>query len=414
MIAKMRNKKRLSTKIFILPLMVFFSSVLFATAQDTIVIKAGKALKGDGKTLENVLIVIKEGKIEFIGKDYRIQKGTDILEFKESVITPGFIAANAHLNVTKQTNEEQSEITPELNLLYSINPRAEDFEKAWRSGVTCVFLAPGDLNVFNGTGTVLKTVGRTPQDMLVKNQVHLRVTLGREPGRGNSPPRLGPISLRTRRPQNRMGVIFVVRNEFTKLQNKSDVSDSELSPEEFLLRKALKGEMPLRIRARSYVDIQSALRMMEEFGYKWILEDGVDAYRYLDELKENKIPVIYGPVYRPKGRVDFNRENDFYLAKTPILLAEKGILFAFQNNDESPINSLRDEVIYAVQLGLAKDMALRALTLNAAAILGVEDRVGMIEAGKDADMLIFDGDPFEPSSRLERVIISGKVLNPNK
>lgn len=414
MIAKMRNKKRFSAKAFVLPLAVFFSSVFFASAQDTLVIEAGKVLKGDGKVLENVFIVVKEGKIEFIGKNYRVKEGTNIIEFKKSVITPGFIAANAHLSVTKKTNEEQSEITPEMNLLYSINPRAEDFEKAWRSGVTCVYLAPGNLNVFNGTGTVLKTVGRTPQDMLVKNQVHLRVTLGREPGRGNSPPRLGPISLRTRRPQNRMGVIFVVRNEFTKLQNKSDVPDSELSPEELLLRSVLKGEMPLRIRARSYLDIKSALRMMEEFSYKWILEDGVDAYRYLDELKENKIPVIYGPVYRPKGRRDLNRENDFYLAEAPILLAKKGVMFAFQNNDESPISSLRDEVIYAVQLGLANDIALRALTLNAAKILGVGDRVGTIEAGKDADMLIFNGDPFEPSSRLERVIIGGKVLNPNK
>lgn len=414
MITKMRNKKRLSTKTFILPLIVFFSSVLFASAQETIVIKAGKVLKGDGKILENVLIVVKEGKIEFVGKDYLIKKGTDILEFNESVITPGFIAANAHLNVTKQTNEEQSEITPEINLLYSINPRAEDFEMAWRSGVTCVFLAPGNLNVFNGTGTVLKTVGQTPQDMLVKNQVHLKVVLGREPGRGNRPPGRDPIFLRTRRPQNRMGIIFIIRNEFTKLQNKSEVPDSDLSSEELILRRVLKGEMPLRIRARSYLDIKSALRMKEEFGYKWILEDGVDAYRYLDELKENKVPVIYGPVYRPKGRSDFNRENDFYLARTPVLLAEKGVIFAFQNNSESPISSLRDEVIYAVRLGLAKDAALRALTLDAAKILGVEDRLGTIEAGKDADLLIFNGDPFEPSSRLERVIINGKVFNPNK
>ncbi len=310
-------------------------------------------------------------------------------------------------------NEGRSEVTPELNALYSVDPRSEDFAKAWRSGVTCLYVAPGNLNVFNGTGTVLKAIGRTPQDMVVKNMVHLKVTFGHEPAYLNQAFGSEP-ELRTRRPQNRMGVDFIFRNAFVKLQNKGPIPDSALDAQELILRKVLRGEIPLRIRARSYMDIKAALRAMDEFGFKWILEEGVDAYRYLDDLKSRNIPVIYGPVYRPEGRFDFNAESDYYKAQTPLLLAKKGILFAFQNDNKSPISSLRDEAIFAVQLGLDKETALKALTSHAARILGVEDRVGTIEKGKDGDLLIFNGDPLDPSTRLEKVIIGGKMLDPNK
>lgn len=391
----------------------FFGSL--CQAQNPLVIKAGTVLNGDGGVLKDVFVVIQDGKIVFVGKGYAVRRDTDVLDYADKIITPGFIAANAHMNVVKQTNEEGKEVTPQMNLLYAVNPKAKDFDKAWRGGVTSVYLAPGNRNVFSGTGTVLKTKGKTPQDMLVKNHVHLKMVLGREPGQGNSyPSGRDPIHIRIRRPQNRMGVVFIIRYEFTNLKNKNAVPDSELAPDELLFRQALQGKMPLRISARSYMDIKTAFRLMEEFGYRWILEGGVDAYRYLDELVANKIPVIYGPVYKKKGRGDFNREDDRYVARTPVLLAKRGIRFAFQNNAESPVYALRDEAIYAVESGLSKDIALKALTLDAARILGIQDSLGSIAKGKDADLLVFDGDPFEPSSSLSGVFVNGKLFDPNK
>ncbi len=399
---------------------LFFSLFLclfgiFCHAQNPVVIKAGTVLIGNGNVLRNVFIVVEDGKIVFVGKGYVVKPDAHVLDFADKVITPGFIAANAHMDVVKQTNEEGKEVTPQMNLLYSVDPRAKDFDKAWRSGVTSVYLAPGNLNVFPGTGTVLKTKGRTPQDMLVRNHVHLKMVLGREPGQGNSyPSGFGPLDLRNRRPQNRMGVVFIIRYTLTDLQNKSGLPDAQLTPDELLFRQVLQGKTPLRISARSYMDIKTAFRLMEEFGYRWILVGGVDAYRHLDELKANDIPVIYGPVYQKKGRGDFNRENDRYMARTPVLLAERGIRFSFQNNAESPISALKDEAIHAVELGLAKEKALKALTLDAAQILGVADRLGSVAKGKDADLLVFDGDPFEPSSSLLSVVIDGKLFDPNK
>jgi len=405
-------------------------------ADDLTALRVGTLHRGNGEVLKNVLVLIKGGKVEFVGIDSPLPKGTNVLEFKEGVATPGFIAANAYLRVSAETkiieieprgedyawlkadkvlalNEGRSEVTPELNALYSVDPHSEDFARAWRSGVTCLYIAPGNLNVFNGTGTVLKAIGRTPQEMVVKNMVHLKVTFGHEPaylsrGAGFDP------RLYTPRPQHALRVDFIFRNAFVKLQNKGPIPDSALDAQELILRKVLQGEIPLRIRARSYIDIKAALRAMDEFGFKWILEEGVDAYRYLDELKSRSVPVIYGPIYRPEGRSNFNAESDYYKAQTPLLLARKGILFAFQNDNKSPISSLRDEAIFAVQLGLDKETALKALTSHAARILGVEDRLGTIEKGKDADLLIFNGDPLDPSSRLEKVIIGGKMLDPNK
>ena len=410
----MRRKNMFFLKKLFFTAFIFIIFTSLAGENPSAVLKVATMHRGDGRIIRNAVIVIKDGKIEYAGRDYGIKKGPNTFIFENSVATPGFIAANAYLDAARQTNEQRSEFTPLMNLLYSINPRADDLEKAWRSGVTCVYLAPGNANVFNGTGTVLKTKGNSPEEMLVKNDVHLKVTLGREPARGNRSPSFGPVTLFNRRPQNRMGVIFIVRNAFINLQNRSRVPDAQLSPEELLLRKALRKEIFLRIRARSYMDIKSAFRMMEEFGYRWILEDGTDAHMYLDELKRHGIPVIYGPVYKTKRRSDFNRESDSYLAKTPLLLERKRILFAFQNNQVSPVSALREEAMYAVQLGVSKNTALKALTGNAARILGVENRLGTIVKGKDADILIFSGDPFEPSSRLERVIINGTLLDPDK
>ena len=386
----------------------------FLSGQAPLIIRAGTIQVGDGRILKDAFIVVEAGKITFVGPGYQVKKGVDILDYRDKVVVPGFIAAAAQMAVVGQANEEGSEITPGMNLMYSINPRAADFEKAWKSGVTAVFLAPGSRNVFSGTGTILKTRGQTPQDMLVRDQVQLKVTLGREPAEGNTSPRPFAFDLSIRRPQNRMGVVYIIRNELTKLQNKSLVPDSELTPDELILRGVLRGKIPLRIKARAYLDIETAFRLMDEFGFRWILEDGVEAWKYLDELKKRNVPVIYGPVYNLRGRPDFDRENDTYLGQTPLLLAEKGITFALKTSRESSIGRLREEAIFAVELGLAKDRALRALTIDAAKILGVEDRLGSIQAGKDADLLVFEGDPFEPPSRLVRVIMSGVVLDPQK
>jgi imidazolonepropionase-like amidohydrolase len=399
----------------LLPLFAVCFFVGVGHGQDLLVMKAGTVLVGNGKILRDIFVVVQGDKIVYVGKNYIVKPGTEILDLSEKVITPGFIAANAQMDVVKQTNEEGKEVTPQMNLLYSVDPRAKDFDLAWRGGITTVYLAPGNLNVFSGTGTVLKTKGKTPQEMLVQNHVHLKMVLGREPGQGNDSPRgFGPMLLRHRRPQNRMGVVFIIRYILTGLQNRSGLPDAELSPDELLFRQILKGETPLRIRAKSYMDIKTAFRLMEEFGFRWILEGGVDAYRYLDELEKNDIPVIYGPVYQKKGRGDFNRDDDRYMPRTPVLLAERGIPFAFQNNAESPIYALRDEAIHAVELGLIKDKALKALTFDAARILGIQESLGSVERGKDADLLVFDGDPFEPSSSLLKVMIDGKVFDPNK
>ncbi len=430
-------KKKLGplTKMVSVAFMIFCFLGPRVLADDLTALRVGTLHKGNGEVLKNALVLIRSGKVEFVGLDAPVPKGAKILEFREGVATPGFIAANAYLRVSAETkiiemiqredyaslkrdkvlalNEGRSEVTPELNALYSVDPRSEDLARAWRSGVTCLYVAPGNMNVFNGTGTVLKAMGRTPQDMLVKNMVHLKVTFGHEPAYRNQAWGFDP-GLYTRRPENRMGVEFIFRNAFVKLQNKGTVPDSALDAQELILRKVLRGEIPLRIRARSYMDIKAALRAMDEFGFKWILEEGVDAYRYLDDLKGRNIPVIYGPVYRPEGRSDFNAESDYYKAQTPLLLAKKGILFAFQNNNKSPISYLRDEAMFAVQLGLDKETALKALTSYAARILGVEDRVGTIEKGRDGDLLIFNGDPLDPSTRLEKAIIGGRMLDPNE
>lgn len=391
-------------------------SGLNALAQDSLVLKVGKAFLGDGRRLDRAQIVIRDGRIVSVGKagSSAEPRGCRIVSFPDGVATPGFIAANAWTASCGDAQEEGLEVTPEINLDRSIDPAAADLENAWRSGVTCVYVAPGHRNVFGGTGTVLKTAGPSPAERLVRNIVHLRATLGPEPASGNAKPYYGDFGMRTRRPQNRMGVDAIFREELARVRDLASVPDADLGVRETLFRRVLRRDLPLRIRARSYMDIKAALRLQDEFGFTWVLEDGTDAYRYLDELKARGIPVIYGPVYRPKGRADFNAENDRWLVQTPRLLAEKGILFAFQNDASSPLWELRDDVIFAVCSGLDPGAALTALTSSAAAILGVGDRLGTLAPGKDADILIFSGEPLDPHSRLIKVLIGGRLMDPNE
>jgi imidazolonepropionase-like amidohydrolase len=409
------GRRRLSAG-WLLGFILISMSGLQGQTQETLVLKVKKALLGDGRSVSDASIVIRNGRIESVTRAAKSPGplGSRTFEFPGCVATPGFIAANAWMEAFGRIQEERSEVTPEMNLYGSIDPAAPDFEKAWRSGVTCVYLAPGYLNVVGGTGTVLKTAGTSRAERLVKNAVHLRVTLGTEPARGNSKPFYGDIGLRTRRPQNRMGVNAILRGQLMEARNREQVPEADLSVREVLFRRVLRRELPLRIRARSYMDIKTAFRLQEEFGFDWVLEDGTDAYRYLDELRVGGIPVIYGPVYRPKGRADFNPENDRWQARTPVLLAEKGILFAFQNGPSSPIDMLRDDAIFAVRSGLDPRTALKALTSSAAAILGVGDRLGTLAPGKDADILVFDGDPFDPRSRLKKVLVGGHLMDPNE
>ncbi len=292
-------------------------SGLLGQTQETLVLKVKKALLGDGLSVGDASIVIRNGRIESVTRGVKSPgpMGQQTFEFPGCVATPGFIAANAWMETFGRIQEEGSEVTPEMNLYGSIDLTALDFERAWRSGVTCVYLAPGHLNVVGGTGTVLKTVGTSQTERLVKNTVHLRVTLGTEPARGNSKPFYGDFGLRTRRPQNRMGVNAIIRGQLMEARNRERDPEAALSFQEIMFRRVLHREIPLRIRARSYMDIKTAFRLQEEFGFNWVLEDGTDAYRYLDDLKAGGIPVIYGPAYRSKGRADFNPENDRWQAQ---------------------------------------------------------------------------------------------------
>lgn len=384
------------------------------------IIRVGTLLVGNGIVVRNAVIVTEGRTLIYAGPSYLYApdgaKDRATLDFPKGVAVPGFIAADAVMRVGKTRNEEMSECTPAIDLLDSIDPDADDLNLAWKSGVTSVYLAPGADNVIAGRGCVLKTRGRTPREMLVENDLHLRIVLGNGPNRGNSYNRYGDgFTMRTRRPKTRMGGIALIRESLFNAMKKMDLPDSRLTADELVLRRALKGEIPVRFRAASYLDIEAAFRIVKEFkGIRWILEDGVDAYRFLDELKTANIPVIYGPVYKQIGGVNFNRQMDHYEADTPLGLDNNGILLAFRNDETTSIGALRDEAILAVSLGMGRDRVLAALTINPARILGLDKRLGTIEKGKDADILIFDGDPFSPASRLEKVIIDGKAGDPHE
>ena len=261
-----------------------------------------------------------------------------------------------------------------------------------------------------------KAERNTLERMLVREDSGLRLTMGGEPSRGNRPIRGGtPVGIHYRRPTTRMGVVWETRSAFYAAKAwMEQQTDPDAPPEATrvdpgleVLARALRGEVLVRTTARAEQDIRTALRLMDEFGYRTLVEEATEAWRVVDELKEHGVSVL---VSAP------SRENAADGAEvryhTLTLLARAEVPFAICSGaDDAPL-PLVHEAMFAVRYGLPADTALAAVTLRAAEILEIEDRVGSLQPGRDADLVLWTGSPFDPTTRLHAVYVGGEEVTP--
>lgn len=315
--------------------------------------------------------------------------------------------------------EHSAEVIPHLRVLDSVNLMSNDFKRLMRGGVTTVYVSPDPASVIGSRGAIVKTAGRF-EKRIVNAQAAVKATIGSDPslrGRPSMPPSRFRVTFMTRRPTTRMGVEWVFRKAFYDARRMREsgapIGGADTPPAEALpvLNAILDGQIPLRIQARAQNDIFTALRLAKEFGLKFTLDEGSEAFRALPQLKAAGVPVIYGPIsFEPRGFRRFTLDADHARLSTPRRLHDEGIEFALTAAELRDEEGLVRQAMMAQRYGLAHNDALNAITAVPAKLLGLAGRVGTLEKGADADLVVWSGDPLAATSRVRLVLINGQVV----
>ena len=368
--------------------------------------------------IKNGVILVEDGKIKEIGPDVKVPDGVKPLKAK--YVMPGLVEAHCHIGIWEEKigwagsdgNEMTEPATPHVRALDGIKANADEsgLEAALHEGITTVQVLPGSANVIGGFGVVIKTAPKTTVDqMIVRNPSGMKIAFG------ENPMRVYGVQKKVM-PSTRMGVAGVLRENLQKAKNYMEKSerfadDPEKIPEVDLRLEALipvlKKEIPLRAHAHRADDVATAIRICEEFDVEMSWEHATEGHRIADYIAEKNVPAVWGPSLTSRGKWEM-RELGY---GTPKVMYDAGVKFAIQT--DAPGSTIRFLPICAalsVKEGLPYDYALKAITIIPAEILGVADRVGSLEVGKDADLRLLSGDPLEYMTKCQKVIIDGEVV----
>jgi len=384
-------------------------------------IKDGKIYTITREVIEKGTVLVEDGKIKAVGADVKIPKGAEVVDASGKVVMPGLVEAHCHVGIWEEKigwagsdgNEATDPATPHVRALDGIKANADEggLEAALKAGITTCQILPGSANVIGGTGVVVKTAKKpVTDDMVIRDPSGMKIAFGENPRRV-----YGVDQKKT--PSTRMGVAGVLREWLQKTKNYMEKKERfkdepEKLPEVDLkleaLEKVLTREIPFRAHAHRADDVATAVRIAEEFGVEMTWEHATEGHRLAEWIADKGIAAVWGPslMGRPKWEM---RELSF---DTPKSFHDAGVKFAIQTDATGQsIAFLPLCAGMAVKHGLPYDEALKSITIIPAELLGVDDRVGSIEEGKDADLRILDGDPLELRTKVEMVIIDGEIVH---
>lgn len=359
----------------------------------------------NGEAIRDGVVLVKDGKIERVGPASRVSIPSGYAVTTAKVVTPGFIDAHTvvglagYLNQTHDQDQldRSSAFQPELRALDAYNPREVLVEHLRVHGVTTIHTGHGPGALASGQTMIVKTTGETLQEALVDSVHSVAFTLGTS------------VSGNFTNPGSRSRMMAMLRAEFLKAQEYAKKESKTRDLRMDILADVLSGKVNAMITAHRATEIQSALRLQKEFGFNLLLDGASEAYLMLDEIKAAKVTVIVHPaMMRPVG------EAGNATMELAAILHKNGIPFVFQSGFEGYVPKTRVvhfEAAVAAANGLPVDATLRALTIHAATFLGIQDRVGSLEVGKDADIALFNGDPLEYLTHTTAVMINGKWVS---
>jgi imidazolonepropionase-like amidohydrolase len=369
-----------------------------------------------GDPIDGATILIQDGKIAAVGAGLDIPTDANVIDAGGKWVLPGFIEAHGHVGVHEEgegwagsdSNELTEPVTAHVRALDAINPADLGFRDAVSGGVLAVNVNPGSGNPIGGQTAALKCWGRTVDEMLLRAPAGMKSALGENPKR--------VYGERKQSPSTRLGTAAVIRgalvdaaNYLARMEAEERKSEADRKPVDRDLKlealgMVLRREIPWRQHCHRADDIATALRLAEEFGYELVIDHGTEAHLLADMLAAKDIPVIIGPLFTSRSKVELRNRS----LANPGKLAVAGVTIAITTDHPVvPINFLVHQAALSVKHGLDAMTALRALTINPARIVGVDDRLGSIEPGKDADLVVWSGDPLDVLSRVEHALVNG-------
>ncbi len=388
-----------------------------------LLVKNARLLTMAGKEFQNGYVAADEGKITALGDDAseleRLEaECNEVIDAKGHYVVPGFVDAHCHVGMCEDSvgfegddvNEMTDPVTPHLRAIDAIYHADGAFQEALEAGVTTVVTGPGSANVIGGQFAALKTYGRRVEDMLIREPVAMKVAFGENPKAIYHEKRQSPTT--------RMATAAILRESLMKAKEYQQMlEDYERDSENYdkpdfdmkleALLKVLKGEIPLKAHAHRADDILTAIRIAKEFGVRITIEHCTEGHLITDILLEENVNVITGPFLTDRSKIELRNQS----IKAPGIISKAGVKTAIMTDHPcTPVQYLPLCAAVAVKEGMDEEEALKAITINAAEITGIADRVGSLEAGKDADIVIMDGHPLELKSKVLYTIINGQVV----
>ena len=360
-------------------------------------------------------ILIDNGKIVLVGASLS-DDSAEVIDLGGRFVLPGLIDAHCHIGMWEDGmgeegadgNEMTDPITPELRAVDGLNPFDPCFKEAREAGVTTVVTGPGSANVIGGQFAALKTCGRSIEEMTLRDPIAMKAATGENPK--------GVYAEKKVAPTTRMAIASLFRSTMTDaIEYQKGMAKEEDKPDRDIAMDALlpviNRELTVKIHAHRADDILTGLRLAKEFNLKVTIDHCTEGYLITDVLKDRLIEqgagIIIGPLLSERSKIELKNLS----FSAPRVLEEAGIPFAMMTDHPViPIQFLPVQAGLAVREGLSEETALRSITRYAAEIVGISDRVGTLEVGKDADIAVYDGHPFDYRTHCVLTLINGKTV----
>ncbi|MGB2984142.1 MAG: amidohydrolase [Candidatus Bipolaricaulia bacterium] len=389
-------------------------------------IRGGTVLTPEER-IANGVVLIDGSRIDAVGKDVTVPADADVIDADGKYVIPGLIEPHCHVSLFADGidprfydgNEMTDPITPHMRALDAIHPEDLAFADMRAAGITTISISPGSGNVIGGQTAIVKTVGRSADDMLVRAPAAMKMALGENPKR--------VYGEQKKLPSTRMGNAAILREWLTKAKayvekralhaqrvEAFERGDEEAAPDPFevdvrleVLGRVITRELQAHIHAHRADDIMTAIRIAEEFDLDYVLIHATEGYKIADLIASKGVPCIPGPILFSRMKLELRGLTP----ENAGILANAGVKVAIQTDEGSAVRYLTLNAAVCAREGMKVEDALRAITLTAAEILRIDDRVGSLEAGKDADVAILSAHPLDISNaRVEHVLIGGKTV----